>query len=99
MSSAIGIGLTPEPAINLKKSKVQYHWTTTGGYFHVYGNKRVKEIINSGEKLLWMPEFKETSGKSIITIKLRAKDPQTGRILAETSLLIEKDGVFYIAGP
>lgn len=99
MSSAIGIGLTPELGTNLKKSKIQYHWMTTDGYFHIDETKRAKEVINSGEKLIWMPGFRETSVKSTTTIGLQAKDTQTGKILAETSLLIERDGVFYLVEP
>lgn len=106
MSSVQGIGIKPEFKTNLKESEVQYHWTSTGGDFVLLGNKRVKEVRNSGQRLLWIPDLQESSGQSAhnaetanITITLKAEDPKTGRIWAETSLTIEQDGVFYIVKP
>ena len=100
MSSVMGIGMTPEFKANPKESIVQYRWTTTNGDFLILGNKRAKEVRNSGEKLLWIPEFQDTSGKSDnIIITLRAEETTIRKILAETNLTIDKDGVFYYVMP
>lgn len=100
MSSVQGIGMTPEFRTNLEESKVQYHWTTNNGDFLVLDNKRVKEVVNSGDKVLWIPELQENAGKTAnIIITLKAEDTMTGKIMAETSLTIEQDGVYYIIKP
>lgn len=82
MSSVMGIRMTPEFKANPKESKVQYLWTTTNGDFLILGNKRTKEVRNSGEKLLWIPELQDTSGKSgNIIITLRAEETTIRKIL------------------
>ena len=97
MSSVQGIGMIPEFRTNLEESKVQYYWTATDGDFLVLGNKRVKEVVNSGDKVLWIPELQENAGKTTnVIITLKAKDAITGKTLAKTSLIIEQDGAYYI---
>ncbi len=95
MSSVQGISMTPEFKTTLNDPKVEYHWTASSGDFLLVEDKRVKEIVNSGEEVLWVPEFEENADNSII-ITLQAKDASTGTMLSETALEIEQDGIFYI---
>ena len=99
MSAVQGIGMTPEFRTSLNGTKVRYHWSTGSGNFLLVQNKKVKEVINLGEKLLWIPEFQDNKGINDIVIKVQAEEVLTGRILAETSLVIEQDGVFYTVKP
>ena len=100
MSSVFGIGMIPELITIQKGTKVEYHWSTTSGWFYFLEGKKKKQVINAGEKLIWIPEFQEVSSKtknSIVTLK--AIDANTGKMLDETNLTIEKNGVYYIVKP
>ena len=99
MSSAMGIGMTPKFETNQKNIKVQYHWTTTNGRFFIFGDEWDKEIISSGEKVIWSPFGEISTEPSNILVILKVEDAKTGDILTEKELNIERDGIFYIVKP
>ncbi|GBF33625.1 hypothetical protein DCCM_2731 [Desulfocucumis palustris] len=99
MSSAIGIGMTPQFETNQKNIKVQYHWTTTNGRFLLFGDKWDKEIVNSGEKVIWSPLGEVSTEPDSIIVTLKVEDIKTGKMLAQKELTIEREEIFYIVKP
>lgn len=100
MSSVQGIGMMPEFVTNQKNVKAAYHWRVSEGWFYMLQDQKKKELINSGGKLTWIPDLQDNSKDTgDVTISLEAVDAETGKVLAQTSLTLEKRDMFYIVKP
>lgn len=94
MSSVRGITLTPHLEGTTDKD-IQYHWSTDSDteMFNSLDSPK-KEIINSGESILFVPVaeigYSEPNKLSnTIKVNLRIEEKQSSDTLAETELIIE----------
>ena len=99
-SSFQGFNLTPDFKNGITTDPVQYRWSVTEGDFIIKGDPS-KEVVNSGESLLWSSTLigwsKWTGSSSTYDIKLKVEDVKTSKVLAETTLTIERnDQVFKV---
>jgi len=97
-SSFQGFDLTPDFKNGNTTGPVQYRWSVREGDIIIKGD-RLKEVVNNGESLfwsstlLWSPNW--TSSSSTYDIKLKVEDAKTSKVLAETTLSIERNGQVF----
>ncbi len=95
MSSVQGITFTIEEPLG--DEDIEYDWTASDGSFLRPNNVNVTEF--TGDKVLWvslrMPDPDDYNGE-IITIHVDARNEKSGKIVAEASIRIIEEDVFYI---
>ncbi|HZK84208.1 MAG TPA: M56 family metallopeptidase [Desulfosporosinus sp.] len=93
-SSFQGFNMTPNFKNGNATGPVQYRWSVTEGDFIIMGDHS-KEVVNNGESLFWWPNLIGSS--STYDIKLKVEEIKTSKVLAETTLTIERnDQVFKV---
>ncbi len=103
MSSAPGIGLSPNWDSKAFGKKIKYHWNTNYGQFIMYQPPDYKisvlgvDVKNDGEKIYWtfepdseLPKFRT------IEIILNIEDVEIGKTIAKSLLVLEKKESYLV---